>query len=94
VILSISTESAPLVVVYTKSDKLLESKRLELQEENQSLVGEDLENQSKVEVKKVYDACEKSLKSVVSEMDPQIPEPRHVKVSGIISHSLFNQRHD
>jgi hypothetical protein len=29
----------------------------------------------------------------VSEMNPQIPEPRHVKVSGIISHSLFDQRH-
>ena len=92
-ILSTSTESAPLVVVFTKSDKLLESKRLELQEENQSLVGEDLENLSKLEVKKVYDTCEKSLKDVVNGMSPQIPEPRHVKVSGIISRSLFDQRH-
>jgi len=87
--LSIFTESAPIVVVFTKSDKILDSKRIELQEDDKNLVGEDLDKRSKEEAKKVHDACVESLKSAVSRMKPAILEPRHVKVSGIIPHSLF-----
>ena len=87
--LSIFTDSAPIVVVFTKSDIVFESKRIELHEDNKNLVGEDLDNRSNVEAEKVYDACVQSLKNIVSEMKPQIPEPRYVKVSGIISRSFF-----
>jgi len=79
------------VVVFTKFDKGFESKRLELQEENENLVGEDLDHRSKEEVKKVLDACVQSLKYAVSRME--IPEPRHVPVSGIISHPSFDLCH-
>jgi len=73
----------PIVVVFTKSDKVFESKKIELQEDNQDLVGKDLDDRSKEEAKKVHDACVQSLKSIVSGMKPPIPEPRYVKVSGI-----------
>ena len=81
------------MVVFTKSDKILESKRIELQEDNKSLVGDDLDNRSKAEAKKVHDACVQSLESTVSRMKPPIPTPRHRKVSGIISHSLLGLCH-
>jgi len=81
------------VVVFTKFDKLLNSKKFELQDDNESLVGEDLDNRSKEEAMEVYDFCVQSLKSVVSAMEPPMPELGHVKVSGIISHSLFDQCH-
>ena len=77
------------MVVFTKSDKLLESKTIELQEEYDSLVGEDLEIRIKKEVEKVHDTCERSLEKARSRMDPPIPELRHVKVSGIISRSFL-----
>ena len=89
----IFTESAPIVVIFTKYDKLLESKKLELQADDENLAGEELDNQSNEEAKKVLDLCVRSLKRVVSLMNPPIPEPSHVNVSGIISHSLFDQCH-
>ena len=82
------------MVVFTKYDKLLDSKKLELQEDdNNNLVGVDLDNRSKEEAKKVHDDCVGSLKSAVSLMKQPMPEPSHVNVSGIISHSLFDQCH-
>jgi len=81
--LSIFTESAPIVVIFTKFDKLLDSKKLELHDDNESLVGEDLDNRSKEEAKRVHDICVGSLKSAVSVMKLPMAEPSHVKVSGI-----------
>jgi hypothetical protein len=81
------------VVVFTKLDKLLESKRLELCEDNKNLVGEGLDNQVKEEAEKVEASCVESLKKLVGEMKPSIPEPSYVKVSGMIAHSLFDQCH-
>ena len=82
------------MVVFTKFDKLLESKRLELRdetEENGPLVGEGLNSQSEVEAKKVLALCVKSVSGAMTRL--QIPMPPHVDVSSIISHSLFDQRH-
>ena len=90
---SIFTESAPIVVVFTKYDKFLNSKRLELQDDDVNLVGEELDNRIKEEAKEVHDICVGSLKRVVSVMKPPIPVPSHVNVSGMISHSLFDQCH-
>ena len=86
--LLIFAELAPIVVAFTKFDRLLQSKKDELQGD-EGLVGEDLDNRSKEEATKVLDACVQSLKSIVNGMNPPIPEPPHVKVSGIISHSFF-----
>jgi hypothetical protein len=81
------------VVVFTKFDKLLDSKKLELREEDKSLIGEDLDNRSKQEVEKVEVSCVESLKKAVGAMKSPMAEPSHVKVSGMIAHSLFEQCH-
>ena len=80
--LSIFTELAPMVVVFTKYDRLLISKKDEFGDKE----GPD-------EAGKVYDACVLSLKNIVNGMNPPMPMPIYVKVSGIISHSLYDQRH-
>ena len=89
---SIFTESAPIVVVFTKFDKLLESKMRELQSDDENLVGEELDNRSNEEANAM---CVGSLKPerAMSEMKQLMPGPRYVDVSGIISHSLFDQCH-
>ena len=71
-----------MVVVFTKYDRLLISKKDEFGDKE----GPD-------EARKVYDACVVSLKNIVNGMKPPISEPIFVKVSGIISHSLYDQRH-
>ena len=81
------------MVVFTKIDKLLDSKKLELQDDDKNLVGEDLDNRCKEEATKVHDICVGSLERVVSKMKPPVPVPSHVNVSGMISHSLFDQCH-
>jgi hypothetical protein len=76
--LSIFTEPAPMVVVFTKYDRLLVSKKDEF---GKSLGSEKAEE--------VYDTCVQSLKKIVNGMKPPIPVPIFVKVSGIMSHSLY-----
>ena len=71
-----------MMVVFTKYDLLLVYKKDEY--------GDD---QGYEEAEKVCDACVRSLKYIVNRMNPPIPVPIYVKVSGIISHSLYDQRH-
>ena len=71
-----------MVVVFTKYDRLLLSKRDEFGDE-----------EGPGEAEKVYDACVRSLENIVNGMRPPIPVPIYVKVSGIISHSLYVQHH-
>ena len=71
-----------MVVVFTKYDRLLMSKKDEYGE---------IEGNERA--KEVYDTCVRSLKNIVSGMKPPIPEPRHVKISGTISHSLYDRCH-
>jgi hypothetical protein len=77
--LSIFTEPAPMVVVFTKYDRLLMSKMDEF--------GESLGSEK---AKEVYDTCVQSLKKIADGMKPPIPVPISVKVSGIVSHSLYD----
>ena len=70
-----------MVVVFTKYDRLLISKK------------EEFPDQGNEKAEEVYDACVLSLKNIVNRMNPPIPVPMFVKVSGIISHSLYDQRH-
>ena len=74
-----------MVVVFTKYDRLLISKMLEL--------GLDNESQGIEVANKVCDNCVESLKSVVSGMNPPIPMPIYVTVSGIIFHSFQDRCH-
>ena len=77
--LSIFAELAPMVVVFTKYDRLLASTKFEF--------GESL---GREKAEEVCDTCVQSLKGVVNGMKPPIPVPVFVKVSGIISHSLYD----
>jgi len=83
-----STKSAPLVVVFTKYDKLLWTKKRELKGDHPGLKPEDLDDQSKTEAQQALDICVQSLKNTMSKMNT--PMPHSVNVSSIISHSLFD----
>ena len=74
-----------MVVVFTKYDRLVMSKMIELELDN--------ENQGIEAANKVCGDCVRSLTKVVSEMKPPIPMPTHVKVSGMIFHSFYDRCH-
>ena len=79
--LSIFTEPAPLVVVFTKYDRLLISKK------------DEFGDQGNEKAKEVYDACVQSLNDILSKLKLPITELLYVKVSGIISHYLYDRCH-
>jgi hypothetical protein len=82
-------KSAPLVVVFTKYDRLLRTKKDELQEDHPGLKAEALDKRSKKEAQQVLGICVQSLERTMSGMNT--PMPHYVNVSGIISHLLFDQ---
>ena len=79
-------ESAPVVIVFTKYDKLVRTKRDELQEENPGMDSNVLEWRSKVEVGNALDECVRCLKRTLHGVEPMVP---HVNVSGINPPSLL-----
>ena len=79
-------ESAPVVIVLTKYDRLVKTKRVELQEDDDSLSEDVLRERSKEEAQKVLDMCTESLERTLRDMETpefQTLKPRHVNVSGI-----------
>ena len=74
-------ESAPVVIVFTKYDRLVRTKREELREEDSSLGGEVLRELSKEKAQRAFDKCIRSLERTLR--DTNMPKPHHVKVSGI-----------
>ena len=78
--------SVPVVVVFTKYDRLVSSKRDELKEDDNSLSEDSLRGQSEEEVRKVIDGCVESLKATADTLSKTtaIPTPHYVIVSGII----------
>ena len=70
-----------MVVIFTKYDKLLIRKK------------DEFPDQGNEKANEVYDTCVLSLKNVVNGMNPPMPMPIYVKVSGIMTHSLYDQRH-
>jgi hypothetical protein len=83
----IFAESAPVVVVFTKYDRLLRSKKIELKGDNDAPDPDDLIRRSKEESQKVLDGCVQSLKGAMIRLETQMP--RHVNVSSIKFHSFF-----
>ena len=81
-------ESVPVVVVFTKYDYLVRTKRVELHDDNNSLSEDSLREQSKEEVRKVLDGCIQFLKATADTLSKTkgtpIQKPHHVIVSGII----------
>jgi len=80
---SVGMESVPVVVVFTKYDRLESSKRVELQEDDNSLSEDLLRDRSKEEAQKVLDGCIQSLKAAADTLS-DVGTPHHVSVSGII----------
>jgi hypothetical protein len=79
-------ESAPVVIVFTKYDRLVRTKRDELQEENRSLSEDVLRERSTEEARKALDVCIQSLERTLRGMEAQKSQtlrPHHVNVSGI-----------
>ena len=79
-------ESAPVVIVLTKYDKLVKTKRAELQEDDDSLSEDVLRERSEEAARNVLDVCIESLERTLRNMytrESQMPKPQHVNVSGI-----------
>jgi len=87
------TKSAPVVVVFTKYDQLIRSKKAELQGDNKSLNSEELDKRGKVESQKVLDVCVQSLESAIGRMDAEMQTktqmPPWVKISSMVSLSVL-----
>ena len=76
-----------MVVVFTKYDQLLRSKKAELEEDGARPDSEDLEKRSKEEAKRALDVCVESLKQAM--VRTQTPMPRYEKVSSMTSPTSF-----
>jgi hypothetical protein len=79
-------ESAPVVIVFTKYDKLVRTKRAELQEDGGDLSEDRLHEKSKEGAQKALDVCIQSLQRTLRDMklpESQTPKPHHVNVSRI-----------
>jgi len=71
----------PLVVVFTKYDRLIRTKKDELQEDEGDLAPGDLDRRSREEAQGALDKCLESLKRTTIRL--QTPMPRYVKVSSL-----------
>jgi len=80
------TESAPLVVVFTKYDRLVRTKRAELKEDFENLTGEELKQRSTHEARNALESFANS-KTVKEAMNGI----RYANVSSMISPSFSDQ---
>ena len=79
-------EPAPVVIVLTKYDRLVKTKKAELEEDGTNLSDEDLREQSEMKAQEALDMCIRSLKVTLRGMytrGSQTPKPRHVNVLSI-----------
>ena len=75
----VSMESAPVVIVFTKYDRLVRTKRAELQEENHGLSEDVLRERSEEEARKAFDKSIQLLERTLRDTNTL----HHVNVSGI-----------
>ena len=87
----IFTETVPIVVVFTKYDRLVWSKRKELEEDYTNLGPEELDRRGTEEAQKVLDTCVQSVVSAYHRLGLKEQTPRHASVSGIFSHPYSDQ---
>jgi hypothetical protein len=80
------TELAPLVIVFTKYDRLVRTKRAELREDYEDLKGEELNRRSRAEARNALQSFLNS-KSVKEAMNGV----RRTAVSSTLSRSFFDQ---
>lgn len=79
------------MIVFTQYDRLLRTKKFELEEDNEddSLDPMALAQRSEEQAQEALTACVKSLKNAMKRLE--IPMAPYVNVSSMISHSLFGQ---
>ena len=77
------------MIVFTQYDRLLRTKKFELEEEEEDLDPKILNQRSKEEAQKALAVCVQSLKDAMGRIDT--PMPPYAKVSSMISYSLFGQ---
>jgi len=82
----IFTETVPIVVVFTKYDRLVWSKRKELEEDNVNLGPEELDKQGTEGARKVLDTCIQSVENAFRRLGLRDQTIRHANVSSIFSH--------
>jgi hypothetical protein len=82
----IFTETVPIVVVFTKYDQLVWSKRKELEEDNINLGPEDLDKRGMEEAQKVLDTCIRSVENAFRKLGSKELTIRHANVSSIFFH--------
>ncbi|PPQ80109.1 hypothetical protein CVT25_001477 [Psilocybe cyanescens] len=70
----------PIVIVFTQYDRLVRTKRDELEEEEEDLDQSTLDTRSKDEAQRSFEVCVESLHRTMDRL--KIPMPHHVKVSG------------
>jgi hypothetical protein len=87
----IFTETVPIVVVFTKFDRLVWSKRKELEEDYINLGSEDLDKRGTEEAQKILDTCVQSVESAFRRLRLMEQTPRHANVSSIFSHPYSDQ---
>jgi translation initiation factor IF-2 len=82
----IYTRTVPIVVVFTKYDRLVWSKKKELEEDNVNLGPEDLNQRGEEEAKKVLDTCIESVENALRRLGLKEQTIRHANVSSMFSH--------
>ena len=87
----IFTETVPIVVVFTKYDRLVWSKKKELEEDNVNMGSEELERRGTEEAQKVLDTCIQSVENAFRRLGLGEQTIRHANVSSIFSHPHFDQ---
>jgi hypothetical protein len=80
--------SAPVVVVFTKYDKLVRTKMFELKEDKTGLNSDGLNKLTKEEAQKALDTSVQSLHNAIRKMDSEMELPRWAKVSSKFSYSF------
>ena len=83
--------TVPIVVVFTKYDRLVWSMKRELEEDNVNLSPEDLDKRATEEAKKVLDTCIRSVENAFSRLGLKHDRIRHVNVSSIFSRPYSDQ---
>jgi len=87
----IFTETVPIVVVFTKYDRLVWVKKRELKEDNVNLGPEDLDKRGTEEAQKVLDTCIQSVENAFRRLGLKEQTIRHANVSSIFSHPYSDQ---
>jgi hypothetical protein len=77
----IFTEPAPVVVVFTKYDKLFRSKKFDLQETRAGLNPQDVHNRAREEARTEFDIYVQSFHNAIRKMDSTMEMPPWTEVS-------------